>query len=132
MRVCATVHHRGSAHAAQRNFSVCQQAGPGATGSRAAPLLSALLFINIKIVVGMESTVTHHPLHLCRLQAGALTTAQVCEALGLQELANRKWHVQGSIAIKGEGLYEGLDWLAGALKSLQRSGVTTSVNAVGR
>ncbi len=66
------------------------------------------------------------------LQAGALTTAQVCDALGLQELANRKWHVQGSIAIKGEGLYEGLDWLAGALKSLQRSGVTTSVNAVGR
>ena len=65
-------------------------------------------------------------------QAGALTTAQVCDALGLQELTNRKWHVQGSIAIKGEGLYEGLDWLAGALKTLQRSGVSTSVNATGR
>lgn len=40
------------------------------------------------------------------MQAGALTTAELCDALGLQELKNRKWHVQGSIAIKGEGLYE--------------------------
>ena len=39
-------------------------------------------------------------------QAGAVTTAELCDALGLQELKNRKWHVQGSIAIKGEGLYE--------------------------
>jgi hypothetical protein len=44
------------------------------------------------------------------LQKGALTTAEVCEALGLAQLKGRKWHVQGAIAIKGEGLYEGLDW----------------------
>lgn len=63
--------------------------------------------------------------------AGALTTAELCDALGLQELKNRKWHVQGSIAIKGEGLYEGLDWLANILKSMQRSG-QTSVTAAAR
>lgn len=44
------------------------------------------------------------------LQKGALTTAEVCEALGLGQLKNRSWHVQGAISIRGEGLYEGLDW----------------------
>ena len=43
-------------------------------------------------------------------QKGALSTAEVCEALGLSQLKGRKWHVQGAIAIRGEGLYEGLDW----------------------
>lgn len=43
---------------------------------------------------------------VCCAQEGALTTAELCNALGLQELKDRKWHVQGSIAVKGEGLYE--------------------------
>lgn len=47
--------------------------------------------------------------HWC-VQKGALTTAEVCEALGLGQLKNRSWHVQGAISIRGEGLYEGLDW----------------------
>lgn len=44
------------------------------------------------------------------MQKQALTTAEVCEALGMSLLKNRKWHVQGAVAIRGEGLYEGLDW----------------------
>ena len=60
---------------------------------------------------------------------GCLTSAEVCQALGLPELPKtRKWHVQGAVAIRGEGLYEGLDWLAGILKSMQRSGQSTSVS----
>ena len=43
-------------------------------------------------------------------QKGALSTAEVCEALGLSQLKGRKWHVQRAVAIRGEGLYEGLDW----------------------
>ena len=43
-------------------------------------------------------------------QKGALSTAEVCEALGLSQMKNRRWHVQGAVAIRGEGLYEGLDW----------------------
>ncbi|CAD7704262.1 unnamed protein product [Ostreobium quekettii] len=58
---------------------------------------------------------------------GCLTTADVCEALGLPELRGRRWHVQASIAIRGEGLYEGLDWLSNTLKSLKRAGEATSV-----
>eukprot|EP01025_Chloroclados_australasicus_P010896 TRINITY_DN14614_c2_g1_i1.p2 TRINITY_DN14614_c2_g1~~TRINITY_DN14614_c2_g1_i1.p2 ORF type:complete len:192 (-),score=15.24 TRINITY_DN14614_c2_g1_i1:388-963(-) len=58
---------------------------------------------------------------------GALSTAEVCESLGLPELRGRKWHVQGSIATRGEGLYEGLDWLSNTLKQMQRQGQATSV-----
>ncbi|THF97746.1 hypothetical protein TEA_008775 [Camellia sinensis var. sinensis] len=42
---------------------------------------------------------------------GAMTPMEVCEGLGLYDLKNRKWHIQGTCALKGDGLYEGLDWL---------------------
>lgn len=58
---------------------------------------------------------------------GAMTPAEVCEALGLFNLRNRRWHIQGTCATKGEGLYEGLDWLASTLKELQATGIPTSV-----
>jgi len=48
---------------------------------------------------------------------GALTDAQVSEALGLSNLKNRQWSIYKASAIKGEGLYEGLDWLVNALRS---------------
>ncbi len=52
-----------------------------------------------------------HPLtRSLPVQKGALSTAEVCEALGLSQMKNRRWHVQGAVAIRGEGLYEGLDW----------------------
>jgi len=57
----------------------------------------------------------------------AMTPMEVCEALGLYDLRNRKWHIQGTCATKGEGLYEGLDWLATTLKEMQASGLSTAV-----
>ena len=62
----------------------------------------------------------------------ALSPAEVCEAMGLMQLKGRKWHVQSTVATRGEGLYEGLDWLASTLKAMQRSGQHTSVKAEGR
>ncbi|KAK1285306.1 ADP-ribosylation factor 1 [Acorus calamus] len=53
---------------------------------------------------------------------GAMTPMEVCEGLGLYDLKNRRWHIQGTCALKGDGLYEGLDWLASTLKELQASG----------
>jgi len=50
----------------------------------------------------------------------ALAPAEIVQALGLQQLKSRKWHVQGAIATRGEGLYEGLDWLSATLKELNR------------
>eukprot|EP00245_Coleochaete_scutata_P001792 TRINITY_DN1224_c0_g1_i1.p1 TRINITY_DN1224_c0_g1~~TRINITY_DN1224_c0_g1_i1.p1 ORF type:complete len:186 (-),score=42.92 TRINITY_DN1224_c0_g1_i1:613-1170(-) len=49
----------------------------------------------------------------------ALTPAEVCEQLGLFNLRNRRWQIQGTCAPKGEGLYEGLDWLASTLREMQ-------------
>lgn len=51
---------------------------------------------------------------------GALTPAETCEAMGMPGLRGRQWHVQGAIATRGEGLYEGLDWLSGVLKTMQK------------
>ena len=42
---------------------------------------------------------------------GAMTIHEVIDALDLPSLITHKWHVQGSCATTGEGLYEGLDWL---------------------
>jgi Arf/Sar family protein len=56
---------------------------------------------------------------------GAMTPMEVCEGLGLNELKNRKWHIQGTCALKGDGLYEGLDWLSSTLKELKAAGYSS-------
>lgn len=43
---------------------------------------------------------------------GALSDAQVAEGLGLTSIKNREWFIMKTSAIKGEGLFEGLDWLS--------------------
>ncbi|CAG8576543.1 5891_t:CDS:2 [Dentiscutata erythropus] len=41
---------------------------------------------------------------------GALTSAEVSDALGLSTLKNRQWSIYKTSAVKGDGLTEGLDW----------------------
>jgi len=49
-------------------------------------------------------------------QSGAMNTKEVAEGLGLKTRAkHRSWYVQGTCALSGDGLYEGLDWLAGVV-----------------
>lgn len=48
---------------------------------------------------------------------GALSEAQVAEGLGLHDIKNRDWAIFKASAVKGEGLFEGLDWLANMLKT---------------
>lgn len=50
----------------------------------------------------------------------ALSPSEIVSALGLQQMKSRRWHVQGAVATRGEGLYEGMDWLSSTLKSLNR------------
>uniref|UniRef100_A0A2N9FIG3 ADP-ribosylation factor n=2 Tax=Fagus sylvatica TaxID=28930 RepID=A0A2N9FIG3_FAGSY len=59
------------------------------------------------------------------LLKGAMTPMEVCEGLGLFDLKNRKWHIQGTCALRGDGLYEGLDWLAGTLKEMKAAGYSS-------
>ncbi|RXH78798.1 hypothetical protein DVH24_002316 [Malus domestica] len=48
---------------------------------------------------------------------GALDDAAITEALELHKIKNRQWAIFKTSAIKGEGLFEGLDWLSNTLKS---------------
>jgi len=47
----------------------------------------------------------------------ALSVAEITEKLGLNSLKSRQWFIQASCAKSGDGLYQGLDWLSGALKN---------------
>lgn len=58
-----------------------------------------------------------------------MTPMEVCEGLGLYDLNNRIWHIQGTCALKGDGLYEGLDWLATTLDEMRASGRITSTSS---
>ena len=42
----------------------------------------------------------------------ALTVPQVSEQMGLMGLRDRSWYVQASNAARGDGLFEGMDWLS--------------------
>ena len=46
---------------------------------------------------------------------GAVSPNELTNILELGKVNNRKWLVQGSSAMSGQGLKEGLDWLANAL-----------------
>ena len=50
----------------------------------------------------------------------ALSVSKVAEKLGLHELRGRTWHVHGATATTGDGLYEGMDWMADAVKRQAR------------
>eukprot|EP00418_Pyrodinium_bahamense_P010963 CAMPEP_0179113134 /NCGR_PEP_ID=MMETSP0796-20121207/52918_1 /TAXON_ID=73915 /ORGANISM="Pyrodinium bahamense, Strain pbaha01" /LENGTH=165 /DNA_ID=CAMNT_0020811325 /DNA_START=117 /DNA_END=614 /DNA_ORIENTATION=- len=47
----------------------------------------------------------------------AMSVAEATENLRLADIRDRPWFVQGACATTGEGLHEGLDWLASALSS---------------
>ena len=46
---------------------------------------------------------------------GALSIDEVTKALGMESLIGRTWFVQGTSGITGQGLKEGLDWVASVL-----------------
>jgi len=43
---------------------------------------------------------------------GVMSVAEVTEKLGLHTIRGREWYIQGTIAMTGDGLYEGLEWLS--------------------
>lgn len=46
----------------------------------------------------------------------AIKPADLAAKLGLTSLSDRPWHMQASCAVTGDGLFEGLDWLAEAIQ----------------
>ncbi|PRP86292.1 ADP-ribosylation factor [Planoprotostelium fungivorum] len=50
-------------------------------------------------------------------QPQSLSVKEVVSELGLDQMKwGRTWHVEGTIATEGKGVYEGLDWLIGSMK----------------
>jgi ADP-ribosylation factor protein 1 len=49
----------------------------------------------------------------------AMSVAEITDKLGLHSLRQRTWYIQSTCATSGDGLFEGLDWLANEIK--QRS-----------
>ena len=45
----------------------------------------------------------------------AMSVAEITDKLGLHNIRTRKWYMQATCATSGDGLYEGLDWLANNL-----------------
>ena len=48
---------------------------------------------------------------------GAATTSEVTDKLGLHARRDREWFIQATCAVTGEGIVEGLEWLANSLKN---------------
>jgi ADP-ribosylation factor 1/2 len=46
----------------------------------------------------------------------AMNAAEITEKLGLQSIRQRAWYIQATCATSGDGLYEGLEWLATNIK----------------
>lgn len=46
----------------------------------------------------------------------AMNCAEIVDKLGLSSISNRKWHVEATCATTGEGLIEGIGWLADTLQ----------------
>ncbi|KAL7230048.1 hypothetical protein ACSBR2_008566 [Camellia fascicularis] len=75
--------------------------------------MSSILFLAIMAIIRDPFMLNSIILVFANKQdmKGAMTPMEVCEGLGLYDLKNKKWHIQGTCALKGDGLYEGLDWL---------------------
>ena len=41
---------------------------------------------------------------------------EISGKLGLQDVRGHDWSIQPTCAVNGEGLYEGIDWLAASVK----------------
>lgn len=46
----------------------------------------------------------------------AMNAAEITDKLGLHSLRQRAWFIQSTCATSGDGLYEGLEWLASTLR----------------
>ncbi len=51
-----------------------------------------------------------------------MTTTELTDKLGLLLLRNRNWYIQSTSAVKGAGLFEGLEWLGNQIKNKRGQG----------
>ena len=51
---------------------------------------------------------------------GSCSTAEVTDKLGMLQMRQRDWFIQAACAVTGEGIVDGLEWLANNLKTKKR------------
>jgi len=76
---------------------------------------------------GTKQTEADNASHLCSFllaQKGAMSPSEVGQRLGLYDLKNRTSRAVGACALTGEGLHEGLGWLAATLKDAHTWGTS--------
>ena len=52
---------------------------------------------------------------------GSLTTSEVTDKLGLHKHRAREWFIQATCAVTGEGIVDGLEWLATDIKNRRQT-----------
>ena len=53
---------------------------------------------------------------------GSMSPAELIDSLHLKKLSGHKWHVQGTNAVSGDGVYESMEALAAMVKEFKKSG----------
>eukprot|EP00736_Rhodelphis_marinus_P002360 Rmarinus@m.23311 len=48
---------------------------------------------------------------------GAMSAAEVADALSLHSVKSHQWHIQACCGLTGDGLYPGLDWITNNIQS---------------
>jgi len=51
----------------------------------------------------------------------ALPISEIEQQLGLAKLSKRKWHLQPTCGPRGDGLFDGLDWLIENLRHMKKT-----------
>ena len=49
----------------------------------------------------------------------AMSSSDITEKLDLHAMKQRAWYIQPTCATNGDGLYEGLDWIANQMKNFK-------------
>lgn len=49
--------------------------------------------------------------------SSSMSTTEISDKLGLLKLRNRTWYIQATSALRGDGLYQGLDWMSQQIKN---------------
>ncbi|XP_057300954.1 ADP-ribosylation factor 1-like 2 [Hydractinia symbiolongicarpus] len=57
---------------------------------------------------------------------GAMSTTELTDKLGLLRLRNRNWYIQATSAVKGDGLYQGLEWISQQMKCRKKKSIKYS------
>jgi len=53
-------------------------------------------------------------------RSGALKISEIVDRLKLYNSKTRQWFIQGTSALSGDGIYEGLDWLSKTLDKIKK------------